>query len=133
MSHRRFLAAWVVLLLALILLAAWATFSPALSNNGRASATYQNALASATQAAVANSYITSTYLPDTGSMTLMDRINGLGLVIIFLCMIQTVISGRFANRDEEEFSRRFDKVSFGLIGLACLALNVTIPLAVQIH
>ena len=84
-------------------------------------------------AAVANSYITSTYLPDTGSMTLMDKINGLGLVTIFLCMIQTVISGRFANNGEKQFSRLFDKVSFGIIAVAYVVLNVALPLAAQIH
>ncbi len=84
-------------------------------------------------AAVANSYITSTYLPDTGSMTLMDTINLLGLVTIFLCMIQTVISGRFANAGEAEFSRRFDRLSFGLIAVAYLAFNIALPLAAQIH
>ncbi len=84
-------------------------------------------------AAVANSYITTTYLPDTGSMTLMDKINGLGLVTIFLCMIQTVISARFANRGEHAFSRQFDRVTFGLMALFYIALNIAVPLAAQIH
>lgn len=84
-------------------------------------------------AAVANSYITTTYLPDTGSMTLMDRINGLGLVTIFLCMIQTVISARFANRGEHAFSRQFDRLSFGLIALFYIVLNVAVPFTVQIR
>jgi hypothetical protein len=84
-------------------------------------------------AAVANSYITSTYLPDTGSMTLMDKINLLGLVAIFLCMIQTVISGRFAHSGEDAFSRLFDRVSYGLIALIYVALNVALPLLAQTH
>jgi hypothetical protein len=84
-------------------------------------------------AAVANSYITSTYLPDTGSMTLMDKINAIGLVTIFLCMIQTVISGRFVKSGGEEFSRLFDKISFGLIAVLYLTLNIALPLASQIH
>lgn len=84
-------------------------------------------------AAVANSYITTTYLPDTGSMTLMDKINGLGLVTIFLCMIQTVISARFANKGDHEFSRQFDRLTFGLIALFYIALNIALPLAAQIH
>lgn len=84
-------------------------------------------------AAVANSYITTTYLPDTGSMTLMDKINGLGLVTIFLCMIQTVVSSRFANRGDHAFSHQFDRLTFGLIALFYVALNVGIPLAAQIH
>jgi hypothetical protein len=84
-------------------------------------------------AAVANSYITTTYLPDTGSMTLMDKINFLGLATIFLCMIQTVVSARFANRGEHAFSRQFDRVTFGLIALSYVALNLAVPLAAQIH
>lgn len=83
-------------------------------------------------AAVANSYITSTYLPDTGTMTLMDLINLLGLATIFLCMIQTVISSRFAANDKE-FSRQFDKVSFGLITFMYLAINIALPLSAQIR
>jgi hypothetical protein len=82
-------------------------------------------------AAVANSYITATYLPDTGAMTLMDKINLLGLVTIFLCMVQTVISGRFARHDEEAFSRLFDRVSYGLIALVYVGLNVALPLMAQ--
>jgi hypothetical protein len=82
-------------------------------------------------AAVANSYITSTYLPDTGTMTLMDFVNLLGLVTIFLCMIQTVISSRIAATDKD-FSRRFDKISFGLIACLYLGLNIALPLVARI-
>lgn len=84
-------------------------------------------------AAVANSYITSTYLPDTGSMTLMDKINGLGLITIFICMIQTVISGRLAHGGQEAFSRRYDAISFGLIAVIYVGLNLALPLAAQIR
>jgi hypothetical protein len=83
-------------------------------------------------AAVANSYITSTYLPDTGTMTLMDFVNLLGLVTIFLCMIQTVISSRIAATDKD-FSRRFDKLSFSLIAFLYLGLNIALPLVARIH
>ena len=83
-------------------------------------------------AAVANSYITSTYLPDTGVMTLMDFVNLLGLVTIFLCMIQTVISSRIAASDKD-FSRRFDKLSFGLIAFIYFGLNIALPLVARIH
>ncbi|HVM72824.1 MAG TPA: hypothetical protein VMT91_13765 [Anaerolineales bacterium] len=83
-------------------------------------------------AAVANSYITSTYLPDTGVMTLMDFVNLLGLVTIFLCMIQTVISSRIAAADKE-FSRRFDQVSFGMIAVIYLGLNIALPLVARLH
>jgi hypothetical protein len=83
-------------------------------------------------AAVANSYITSTYLPDTGVMTLMDFVNLLGLVTIFLCMIQTVISSRIAATDKD-FSRLFDKISFGMIATIYFGLNIALPLVARIH
>ncbi len=83
-------------------------------------------------AAVANSYITSTYLPDTGTMTLLDQINLIGLATIFLCLIQTVISSRFAVKGEQEFSRIFDRASFPLIAFIYIALNIALPFAAQI-
>jgi hypothetical protein len=83
-------------------------------------------------AAVANSYITSTYLPDTGTMTLMDFVNLLGLITIFLCMIQTVISSRIAAVDKD-FSRLFDKISFGIIAFLYLGLNIALPLVAHLR
>ncbi len=84
-------------------------------------------------AAVANSYITSTYLPDTGIMTLLDQINLLGLGTIFICLVQTVISSRFAIRGENDFSKRFDQISFRIIAFVYLSLNLALPLVAQIH
>ena len=84
-------------------------------------------------AAVANSYITSTYLPDTGTMTLLDQINLIGLATIFLCLIQTVISSRYAVKGEQEFSLVFDRVSFPIISFMYIAINLALPLAAQIR
>jgi hypothetical protein len=84
-------------------------------------------------AAVANSYITSTYLPDTGTMTLLDQINLIGLATIFICLIQTVISSRFAVKGEQEFSIRFDRASFPIIAFIYIALNIALPIAAQIR
>jgi len=84
-------------------------------------------------AAVANTYITSSYLPDTGTMTLMDQVNLLGLGVIFICLIQTVISSRFAARDELDFCQLFDRTSFALIAFFYISLNVILPLAARMH
>jgi hypothetical protein len=83
-------------------------------------------------ATMANSYITFTYLPDIGVMTLMDFVNLLGLVTIFLYMIQTVISSRIAASDKD-FSHPFDKISNGLIAFIYLGLNIALPLVADIH
>ncbi len=84
-------------------------------------------------AAVANSYITSTYLPDTGTMTLLDQINLIGLTTIFICLIQTVISSRFAVKGEQEFSHQFDRVSFPIIAFIYISLNIALPIVAQIR
>jgi len=84
-------------------------------------------------AAVANSYITSTYLPDTGTMTLLDQINLIGLATIFICLIQTVISSRFAVKGEQEFSIQFDRASFPIIAFIYITLNIALPIAAQIR
>jgi hypothetical protein len=55
-----------------------------------------------------------------------------GLVTIFLCMIQTVISSRIAATDKD-FTRLFDKVSFGLIALIYFGLNIALPLLSRLH
>ena len=84
-------------------------------------------------AAVANSYITSTYLPDTGTKTLLDQINLIGLATIFICLIQTVISSRFAVKGDQEFSIQFDRVSFPIIAFIYITLNIALPIAAQIR
>ena len=83
-------------------------------------------------AAVAKSFITSTYLPGTGVMTLLDFVNLPGLVTIFLCMIQTVMSSRIVATGKD-FSRLFDKISFGMIGFIYLGLNIALPLVARIY
>ena len=47
-------------------------------------------------------------------------------------MIQTVISSRIAATDKD-FSRRFDKISFGLIAFIYLGLNIALPLVARIR
>ncbi|OQW91776.1 MAG: hypothetical protein BWK79_16180 [Beggiatoa sp. IS2] len=80
--------------------------------------------------AVANTYITSTLLPDTGIMTLTDMVNSIGMGMIFLTIIQSAISLHFLQQEENEtLSWIFDKVSFIIFLTVYIIINLAIPTA----
>jgi hypothetical protein len=80
-------------------------------------------------AAVANAYVISTLVPDTGELALADIINGIGIGVILLSVIQSTISLHlFSIRGEEALSRTFDRVSFFVILPCYLLLNIALPL-----
>lgn len=81
-------------------------------------------------AAVANSYITSSLIPDTGIMTLADVVNGIGIAMVLLTVTQSAISLYLYDRKEAvALSRLFDKVSFVVVAAGYVALNVALPLS----
>jgi len=81
-------------------------------------------------AAVANSYVTSSLIPDTGVATLADVVNGLGVGMILLTVIQSTISLYvFERLGAEQLSRRFDQISFAVLATGYLLLNIALPLA----
>jgi hypothetical protein len=81
-------------------------------------------------AAVANSYVTSSLVPDTGVMTVADLVNGIGIGMILLTVIQSTVSLYLFERLEmEPLSRRFDQVSFVILASGYVALNLALPLA----
>ena len=81
-------------------------------------------------AAVANSYVTSSLIPDTGIMTLSDIVNGLGAGMILVTVIQSTVSLHLYERlGAESLSRRFDQLSFAVLSIGYLLLNLALPLA----
>jgi len=81
-------------------------------------------------AAVANSYVTSSLVPDTGVMTVADLVNGVGIGMILLTVIQSTMSLYVYERlGLESLSRRFDQVSFAVLASSYLAINIALPLA----
>jgi hypothetical protein len=81
-------------------------------------------------AAVANSYVTSSLVPDTGVMTLADVVNGLGIGMILITVVQSTVSlYLFERLGAEHLSRRFDQVSFAILAGGYLLLNIALPLA----
>ena len=85
-------------------------------------------------AAVANMYIASTLIPDTGVATLADHINWIGAAFIMVAIVQTVIyQYSFEGRDDrKEVAEFFDWISFALMLPFYVLLNVAIPLLASI-
>jgi len=80
-------------------------------------------------AGVANAYVISSLVPDTGVMALADIVNGVGIGVILLTVIQSTISLHlYSVRGAEAASRAFDRISFAVILPGYIFLNVLLPL-----
>lgn len=79
--------------------------------------------------AVANMLIASSLFPDSGIMTLMDMVNGIGMITIFLTVVQSTISLYLYDILEEvPLSRLYDRVSLVIFATGVLVINILIPL-----
>lgn len=80
--------------------------------------------------AVANTLLSNSLITDNGVLTLMDMVNGIGLITIFLTLMQSTIFLHLVdNRGEVALSRLFDRVSVVIFGVGYLVINILIPLA----
>jgi hypothetical protein len=80
-------------------------------------------------AAVANSYINSSMLPNTGILSLADVMNIVGTTTILLTLIGSTISLYLREKTDNELWRRFDRISFYIIAAYYGFLNIALPLA----
>lgn len=79
-------------------------------------------------AAIANSYVTSSLVPDTGVLTLADMVNQVAIATVLGTLLQSTISLYILEKlGNEELSRRFDRLSAVLFGLGYVAINVALP------
>ncbi|MFC2010090.1 hypothetical protein ACFLUL_00725 [Chloroflexota bacterium] len=84
-------------------------------------------------AAVANTYITQSYLPNTGIMTLTDMVNGLGLLTILLTLIQSTISLYLWEKwSKEKSTHLFDGASLIVLFVGYVIINVTLPIVASL-
>jgi hypothetical protein len=84
-------------------------------------------------AAIANTYITSTLLPNTEEVTMIDTINGIAMGTIFLTLVQSTISlYLYDRRDAVALSCLFDRVSFLVLLPSILAINILVPLSAML-
>lgn len=84
-------------------------------------------------ASVASSYINLNQLPDVGIVTLVDMVNGLAMMTIFLTLLGTLISSRMAVATSESSARVFDRASLLIFLLGFFIVNVVIALTASIH
>lgn len=83
-------------------------------------------------AAVANAYVISSLVPDTGNLALADIINGVGIGVILLTVAQSTVSLHlYSVRGNEALSRTFDRLSFVIILPCYVLLNIALPLAAK--
>lgn len=81
-------------------------------------------------AVIANAYITASLVPDIGVMTLADMVNDVGIVTIFITLLQSTISlYLYDRRGKVALSRLFDRVSFVVLVAGYLTINIALPIA----
>jgi hypothetical protein len=81
-------------------------------------------------AAVGNIIYIGSILPRADHVTLVDMVNAIGIITIFLALIESTISLYIEDTmKNERLSRFFDKVSFAVIFLGYVYVNIALPIA----
>lgn len=81
-------------------------------------------------ASVANTYIISSSLPPTGGLVMVDMINAFGISVIFLTIMESILSLYLYDiKEKEALSRRIDRLSFVISLVGYLAVNIAITVA----
>ncbi|HEX2531157.1 MAG TPA: hypothetical protein VHK70_06755 [Burkholderiaceae bacterium] len=83
-------------------------------------------------ASVGNNLAISGLLPFANRLTLSDMVNLVGLVTIFLIVVQSAISlYLFDTMGRKRLARLFDHVSFAVLFFGYVAVNLALPLAAK--
>lgn len=84
-------------------------------------------------AAVGNNIYIGSVLPHSSQISLASMINAIGLVTIFLTLVQSTISLYiFDTKGREWLSRFFDHVSFAVFLIGYLAINLVLPISAKL-
>jgi hypothetical protein len=79
--------------------------------------------------AVANTLLSASLVTDGGTLTLLDMVNGIGMITIFLTLLQSTISLYLYDiRGKVGLSHLYDRVSLIIFGIGLLTINVLIPI-----
>jgi hypothetical protein len=83
-------------------------------------------------AAVGNNISVASSMPETGQVTLVQMVNAISLVTIFLTLVQSAISLYVLDSmGRVRFSILFDRISFVLLGVGYVVLNVLLPMSAR--
>jgi hypothetical protein len=78
-------------------------------------------------AAIGNNIFLVTLLPPADRVTLTDMVNLVGLVTIFLTLVQSTISLHFCDTERYRLSRTFDRLCFPLFVIGYVTVNFLLP------
>lgn len=82
-------------------------------------------------AAIGNNIFLVTLLPAADRVTLTDMVNLVGLVTIFLTLVESTISLHLCDTGKWRLSRYFDRLCFSIFVLGFVTLNLLLPLAAK--
>jgi hypothetical protein len=83
-------------------------------------------------AAVNNNIYIASLVPETGQLTLIQMVNAISLMTIFLTLVQSAVSLYLLDSlGQERPSRMFDRVSFVVMGCGYVAVNLILPLSAR--
>lgn len=78
--------------------------------------------------AVANMLLGASLVPESGTLTLMDMVNGMGILIIFITLIQSITSLYIYDTLQNiKLSKLLDVISFIILMTGAIIINVLIP------
>jgi hypothetical protein len=84
--------------------------------------------------AVANMFISASLVPESELLTLMTMVNGIGMLTIFLTLVQSAISFHlYDTRERVRLSQVFDRMSFVIFLAGSLAINISLPYVGMVH
>ena len=81
---------------------------------------------------VAGVYMVARTLPlfEAAAGFTLPLVTGIGLFTISLCVVASLVSGYyFLRKEEKEFSREIDTISWKFIGLGFLIVNIVLPIS----
>jgi hypothetical protein len=84
--------------------------------------------------AIANSLLSISFVADNGNLSLLDIVNNVAIISIFLTLVASTISLYiFDIRGEIELSRLLDRISFYIILIGFSFINIYIPIIGSAH
>jgi hypothetical protein len=79
--------------------------------------------------AIANMLLSASLVPESATLTLMDLINGIGIIVIFLSLVESTISLYiYETLGRVHLSRTLDYISFLIFAIGYTITNILIPL-----
>ena len=79
--------------------------------------------------AIANALLSVTFVADNGNLSLLDVVNNVAMISIFLTLVASTVSLYIYDiRGEVHVSRRLDLISFFIIFIGFTSINIFIPI-----